>query len=189
MKGIGGPKLVPCDEDTDFLNEFQKLIVDDYQSRRTENVKVPSFDVAVPMQLGKKKPGNEEGNRVNFMVMLKKGNRQQLRDLKVPISSDLAANIREKQQEEQAEQEEVKRLVLDYNQRQEEETYNGRNIKVALTRNMIVTGIEHATLRSAASLRRPVCLHLQWVIPTIDYILIKANCDRNATPGAGCIKK
>ncbi|CAB4029434.1 regulator of nonsense transcripts 2-like isoform X1 [Paramuricea clavata] len=124
VKGIGGPKLVPCDEDTDFLNEFQKLIVDDYQSRRTENVKVPSFDVAVPMQLGKKKPGNEEGNRVNFMVMLKKGNRQQLRDLKVPISSDLAANIREKQQEEQAEQEEVKRLVLDYNQRQEEETYN-----------------------------------------------------------------
>ena len=123
---MAGPKLVQCDEDTDFLNEFQKLIVDDYQSRRTENVKVPSFDVAVPMQLGKKKPGNEEGSRVNFMVMLKKGNRQQLRDLKVPITSDLAANIREKQQEEQAEQEEVKRLVLDYNQRQEEETYNGK---------------------------------------------------------------
>ena len=128
VKGIGGPKLVPCEEDTDFLNDFQKLMVDDYQSRRTENVKVPSFDVAVPMQLGKKKAGNEQGNRVNFMVMLKKGSRQQLRDLKVPITSDLAANIREKQQEEQAEQEEVKRLVLDYNQRQEEETYNGREM-------------------------------------------------------------
>ena len=101
------------------------MVVDDYQSRRTENVKVPSFDVAVPMQLGKKKSGHEDGSRVNFMVMLKKGNRQHLRDLKVPITSDLAANIREKQQEEQAEQEEVKRLVLDYNQRQEEETYNG----------------------------------------------------------------
>jgi hypothetical protein len=125
---MAGPKLVQCEEDTDFLNEFQKLVVDDYQSRRTENLKVPSFDVAVPMQLGKKKPGSEEGSRVNFMVMLKKGNRQQLRDLHVPITSDLAANIREKQQEEQAEQEEVKRLVLDYNQRQEEEqTYNGGN--------------------------------------------------------------
>ena len=129
VKGMAGPKLVQCEEDTDFLNEFQKLVVDDYQSRRTENLKVPSFDVAVPMQLGKKKPGSEEGSRVNFMVMLKKGNRQQLRDLHVPITSDLAANIREKQQEEQAEQEEVKRLVLDYNQRQEEEqTYNGREL-------------------------------------------------------------
>ena len=111
-----------CEEDTNFLSDLKKLVDDDIEIRRTENVKVPSFDVAVPMQLGKKKPvGNEE----NFMVMLRKGNRQQLRDLKVPITSDLAANIREKQQEEQAEQEEVKRLVLDYNQRQEEEIYNG----------------------------------------------------------------
>lgn len=125
LKGISGPKLVPCEEDTDFQSEFNKLIIDDFQSRRTDNVKVPSFDVAVPMQLGKKKANSDEGSRVNFLLMLKKGNKQQLRDLKVPITSDLAANIREKQQEEQAEQEEVKRLVLDYNQRQEEETYNG----------------------------------------------------------------
>ena len=124
---MDGPKLVACEEDTEFLNEFQKLVADDFQNRRTVNLKVPSFDVAVPIQLGKKKSGNEDGAAgINFMVMLKKGNRQQLRDLKVPITSDLAANIREKQQEEQAEQEEVKRLVLDYNQRQEEESYNGK---------------------------------------------------------------
>ena len=126
VRGMRGPKLVPCEEDTEFLSEFNKLLVDDIQTRRSVNVKVPSFDVAVPRQLGKKKASGHEESQVNFVVMLKKGNRQQLRDLNVPISSDLAANIREKQQEEQAEQEEVKRLVLDYNQRQEEEIYSGK---------------------------------------------------------------
>lgn len=46
-------------------------------------------------------------------------------DLQIPLSSGLAANIRDRQMAEQQEQEEVKRLVLDYNQRQEEEIYNG----------------------------------------------------------------
>ena len=46
-------------------------------------------------------------------------------DLQIPVSSGLAANIRDRQMAEQQEQEEVKRLVLNYNQRQEEEIYNG----------------------------------------------------------------
>ena len=37
----------------------------------------------------------------------------------------MAANIKDRQMAEQQEQEEVKRLVLNYNQRQEEEIYNG----------------------------------------------------------------
>ncbi|KAK2571386.1 hypothetical protein P5673_003975 [Acropora cervicornis] len=43
---------------------------------------------------------------------------------KIPVSSGLAASIKDRQLAEQQEQEEVKRLVLDYNQRQEEEIYN-----------------------------------------------------------------
>jgi len=50
---------------------------------------------------------------------------QHLTDLQIPLSSELAANIRDRQMAEQQEQEEVKRLVLNYNQRQEEEIYNG----------------------------------------------------------------
>ena len=53
--------------------------------------------------------------------MLRKGNKQQFKDLNIPVSTDLAANIRDKQLAERAEHEEMKRLVLDYNQRQEEE--------------------------------------------------------------------
>ena len=57
--------------------------------------------------------------------MLKKNNKQVLKDLNIPLTSDLAANIHHKQLAERAEHEELKRLVLDYNQRQEEESYNG----------------------------------------------------------------
>jgi len=57
---------------------------------------------------------------------MKKNNKQVVKDLNIPMTSDLAANIRNKQLAERAEHEELKRLVLDYNQRQEEEeSYNG----------------------------------------------------------------
>ena len=60
--------------------------------------------------------------------MLKKGNKQQFKDLNIPVTENLAANIRDKQVAERAEHEEMKRLVLDYNQRQEEEAFNGKVI-------------------------------------------------------------
>ncbi len=57
--------------------------------------------------------------------MVKKGTKQQFKDLNIPVSENLAAKIRDKQVAEREEHEEMKRLVLDYNQRQEEEAYNG----------------------------------------------------------------
>lgn len=73
----------------------------------------------------KSAPSPKKEDSVNFVLMLRKGNKQQYKDFEVPISSNLAATVKQKQEAEQAEQEELKRLVLDYNQRQEEETYNG----------------------------------------------------------------
>lgn len=73
----------------------------------------------------KSAPSPKEDESVNFVLMLRKGNKQQFKDFEVPISSNLASTVRQKQEAEQAEQEELKRLVLDYNQRQEEENYNG----------------------------------------------------------------
>ena len=67
----------------------------------------------------------ENSDGVNFVLMLKKNNKQVLKGLSIPLTSDLAANIRNKQLAERAEHEEMKKLVLDYNQRQEEESYNG----------------------------------------------------------------
>lgn len=128
VKVLSPPKLEPTLEDKAFLAACDQMMMDDIQNRREENLKVPSLDVAVPMHLkGQRARHNsltEENGSLNFVVMLKKGNKQHLRDLQIPVSSGLAANIRDRQMAEQQEQEEVKRLVLNYNQRQEEETYN-----------------------------------------------------------------
>lgn len=128
VKVLSPPKQEPTVEDKLFLAACDKLMLDDIQTRREENPKVPSLDVAVPMHLkGQRARHNsltEENENLNFVVMLKKGNKQQFKDLQIPLSSGLAANIRDRQMAEQQEQEEVKRLVLNYNQRQEEEIYN-----------------------------------------------------------------
>lgn len=128
VKVLSPPKPEPTVEDRAFLAAFDKLMLDDIQNRREENPKVPSLDVAVPMHLkGQRARHNsltEENESLNFVVMLKKGNKQHFKDLQIPLSSGLAANIRDRQMAEQQEQEEVKRLVLNYNQRQEEEIYN-----------------------------------------------------------------
>ena len=135
MKVLSPPKPKPeaeCIEDQEFMAAFTRVMADDLQNRRSESLKVPSLDVGVPMHLkGQSRktqaPQTQENASIdaNFVLMVKKGNKQQFKDLKIPLTSGLAANIRQKQMAEQAEQEEMKRLVLNYNQRQEEEIYNG----------------------------------------------------------------
>ena len=52
----GGPKLIKCSEDDDFMTAFDKMMAHDLQSRHSETVKVPQVDIAVPMHLrGQKK--------------------------------------------------------------------------------------------------------------------------------------
>lgn len=120
-------------EDREFLAAFDKLMVDDLQNRRGEKPKVPNMDIALPMnlkgQLARRRSISEE-EQTNFVLMTRgKGSKQLYKDLHIPLPTDLAANIREKQMAELAEQEEMKRLVLDYNQRQEEEVYNGEGME------------------------------------------------------------
>lgn len=119
-----GPKFVESTDDRDFESAFDKMMNDSFQSRLTDAMKV---DIAIPMHLkgkGKKQPIEENPDSVKFVLMVKKGNKQQFKDLNIPVTENLAANIRDKQVAERAEHEEMKRLVLDYNQRQEEEAYN-----------------------------------------------------------------
>lgn len=128
VKVLSPPKLEPTVEDKEFLAAFDKVMLDDIQSRREENLKVPSLDVAVPMHLKSQRMRRnslpEESDNLKFVIMLKKGSKQHFKNLEIPVSSGLAASIKDRQLAEQQEQEEVKRLVLDYNQRQEEEIYN-----------------------------------------------------------------
>uniref|UniRef100_A0A8D0HB04 Regulator of nonsense transcripts 2 n=1 Tax=Sphenodon punctatus TaxID=8508 RepID=A0A8D0HB04_SPHPU len=132
IKG-GGLKHVPCAEDEDFIQALDKMMLENLQQRSGESVKVHQLDVAIPLHLKsqlKKGPplGSGEGESVSgdtmpFVMLTRKGNKQQFKILNVPMSSQLAANHWNQQQAEQEERMRMKKLTLDINERQEQEDY------------------------------------------------------------------
>ena len=59
--------------------------------------------------------------------MTRRGHKQQLKELKIPMDSELTLSLRESQQQAKiVNYEEVKQRTLDYERRQEEEDYHGR---------------------------------------------------------------
>nr|CAG4640628.1 EOG090X0143 [Eulimnadia texana] len=60
---------------------------------------------------------------VSFVMMMRKGNKAQFKSLAVPSDSDIAQNLRNREQAEKAEKERVKKLTLDFTERQEEEEF------------------------------------------------------------------
>ncbi|XP_036308913.1 regulator of nonsense transcripts 2 isoform X7 [Pipistrellus kuhlii] len=132
IKG-GGLKHVPCIEDEDFIQALDKMMLENLQQRSGESVKVHQLDVAIPLhlksQLRKGPPlGGGEGetesaDTMPFVMLTRKGNKQQFKILNVPMSSQLAANHWNQQQAEQEERMRMKKLTLDINERQEQEDY------------------------------------------------------------------
>ncbi|KAJ8006494.1 hypothetical protein DPEC_G00107830 [Dallia pectoralis] len=131
----GGLKHVACVEDEDFIQALDKMMLENLQQRSGEAVKVHQLDVAIPLQLKsqlKKGPGapvcSGEGepdisDTMQFVMLTRKGNKQQFKILNVPLSSHLAANHFNQQQAEQEERMRMKKLTLDINERQEQEDY------------------------------------------------------------------
>ncbi|KAJ8381550.1 hypothetical protein SKAU_G00023280 [Synaphobranchus kaupii] len=133
IKG-GGLKHVPCPEDEDFIQALDKMMLENLQQRSGESVKVHQLDVAIPLQLKsqlKKGPppacsaeaNNDIADTMQFVMLTRKGNKQQFKILNVPLSSHLAANHFNQQQAEQEERMRMKKLTLDINERQEQEDY------------------------------------------------------------------
>uniref|UniRef100_G3W1Q5 UPF2 regulator of nonsense mediated mRNA decay n=1 Tax=Sarcophilus harrisii TaxID=9305 RepID=G3W1Q5_SARHA len=132
IKG-GGLKHVPCAEDEDFIQALDKMMLENLQQRSGESVKVHQLDVAIPLhlksQLRKGPPlgggegETEAGDTMPFVMLTRKGNKQQFKILNVPMSSQLAANHWNQQQAEQEERMRMKKLTLDINERQEQEDY------------------------------------------------------------------
>nr|CAG4643719.1 EOG090X0143 [Lepidurus arcticus] len=136
-----GPK--PCPEDEDFMAAFDKMVADNLSERSRESAVKTHADIPVPMhaktaikkrvfsapggELGGALAGLQEGhegdNTIAFVLMTKKNNKPQFKSLAVPIDSDLAFNLKSREQAEKAEKEHVKRLTLDMNERQEEEEH------------------------------------------------------------------
>lgn len=116
-------------EDIDFLESFDKMVSDNIQERTKETTR-PQTEISIPFHLKKysKKTyeqlqNTNEDNSVNFILMLKKGNKQTFKSLQVPVDSELASNLKSQEMAEQAELRRVKQLTLDINNRQEEEDY------------------------------------------------------------------
>lgn len=128
----GGPKHIKCTEDEDFLSAFDKMMADNLQARSQESLKVPQLDIAVPMHLRgqvRKQFSYSQNNidtindTIKFVLMTKKGNKQQYTNLNVPISTEFAAKFKERERAERAEKEQMKQVVLGIHERQEEEDY------------------------------------------------------------------
>ncbi|KAF8557593.1 ARM repeat-containing protein [Imleria badia] len=127
--------LGPSEEaDAEFAKELAKIITDSSTESRKIDKKAAWWDSAVlaPGSRKKRTDDNEgdadgDGNAtngesvMNFTVITKRGNKQQMRYLPIPSESALAVHTRSAQLQDKVEQQHLKRLVLNYEQSQEAE--------------------------------------------------------------------
>ncbi|KAJ3790841.1 transcription factor [Lentinula aff. detonsa] len=123
--------LGPSEEaEAEFAKELAKMVTDTSAESRKVDKKTAMalWDSSVqPASLRKKRveEGDEDeeldAKMMHFTVVTKRGNKQQTRKLAVPAESALAVHTRSAQLQDKVEQQQLKRLVLDYEQREEAE--------------------------------------------------------------------
>ncbi|CAG9824197.1 unnamed protein product [Phaedon cochleariae] len=130
-----GPKKVDCPEDDDFLNALDKMVSENIQERMKEPVKAGNIDISVPVVLKNniKKTYEQlqesideeqsKKSKIGFVLMVRKGNKQQYKQFEANVDSELAQNLRDQEQAQKEEKEKVKRLTLNITERFEEEDY------------------------------------------------------------------
>ncbi|XP_039298852.1 regulator of nonsense transcripts 2 isoform X2 [Nilaparvata lugens] len=124
--------------DGDFVNAFERMVSDNITERMREQVKPPQVDIAVPFHVKSNAKKTYEQlqepevnhSSINFVLMLKKGNKQQYKTLAVPVDSEMAVNLRSQEKAKKVEMEKVKRLTLDINDRLEEEDYQDQMCQI-----------------------------------------------------------
>ncbi|CAO3598476.1 unnamed protein product [Absidia cylindrospora] len=113
------------EDDDEFEKEFSRMISDSIESRKFEK-KMNMLDVPIPMNLRgaqdrrslAEKKGQPTNGSMAFTLLTKKGNRQQTKVMEVPADSALAVTTRNKQEAEREEHQQLKRLVLSYEERE-----------------------------------------------------------------------
>jgi regulator of nonsense transcripts 2 len=121
----------------DFDREFAKMMADTTDARRGDSRRAPPpvFDTAIPHVKKREEREAAEG-RMSFTLLSKRGNRQQvshllflslflladgqMRSLDIPMDSNIAVNLQNYQQQSLAERQQLKRLVLQNEARQEQ---------------------------------------------------------------------
>ncbi|KAI0824048.1 ARM repeat-containing protein [Trametes gibbosa] len=133
----------PTQEDeADFAKELAKLVTDTSADSRKVDKKtaLALWDTALPPPVVRKKKNedyDEDGEGVGgeaaedpgvmrFTLFTKRGNKPQTRQIAIPAESALAVQTRTAQMQDKVEQQHLKMLVLNYEQREEAEELKAR---------------------------------------------------------------
>ncbi|KAL3732115.1 hypothetical protein ACJRO7_028884 [Eucalyptus globulus] len=127
-------------EEANFEEELKAVLQESLEQRRLELRGRPTINMMIPMSVfeGSTKDhhgrglGGESGDEavdeeggarkeVQVKVLVKRGNKQQTKQMYIPRDSSLVQSTKQKEAAELEEKQDIKRLVLEYNDREEEE--------------------------------------------------------------------
>ncbi|KAJ6831492.1 putative regulator of nonsense transcripts UPF2 [Iris pallida] len=166
-------KIVEIDprEEEEFDREFRALMQESLDSRKLELRARPTLNMMIPMNVfeGSTKDvrpidgesgeetvdeeggsGSGGGNRVKVKVLVKKGSKQQTKQMYIPRECSLVQSTKQKDAAELEEMQSIKRRILEYNEREEEES-NGISLPAG---NWLQPGVGSSS--SGGSGSRPV---------------------------------
>lgn len=134
-------KVVEVDprEEEDFDREYRALLQESLDLRKLELRARPTLNMMIPMNVFEGYPRavdgesgeetvDEDGSgsggsaRVRVKVLVKKGNKQQTKQMYIPKECSLIQSTKQKEAEELEEKQSIKRRILEYNEREEEES-------------------------------------------------------------------
>lgn len=133
------PEVDPLEE-ANFEQELKAVMQESMEQRRLELRGRPTINMTIPMSVfeGSTKDhhgrglGGESGDEavdeegggskeIQVKVLVKRGNKQQTKQMYIPRDSSLVQSTKQKEAAELEEKQDIKRLVLEYNDREEEE--------------------------------------------------------------------
>lgn len=127
-------------EEADFDRELKALLQESLDSRKLELRARPTLNMMIPMNVfeGSTKDHHGRGvegesgdeildeeaggsKEVRVKVLVKRGNKQQTKQMFIPRDCSLVQSTKQKEAAELEEKQDIKRLILEYNDREEEE--------------------------------------------------------------------
>jgi regulator of nonsense transcripts 2 len=122
-------------EEAEFDREYRALMQESLDSRKLEVRARPMLNMMIPMnafegstnhhhgESGDETLDEESGGakEVQVKVLVKRGNKQQTKQMLIPRDCSLVQSTKQKEAAELEEKQDIKRLVLEYNDREEEE--------------------------------------------------------------------
>ncbi|KAJ3392526.1 hypothetical protein HDU84_004011 [Entophlyctis sp. JEL0112] len=125
----------------EFEKEFSKMMQESLDSRKHEKKNASAFDIAVPVKRGVAFQNNGQSatatDGVVFSFLTKRGNKQQVKNFELPQNSELVLSTKLKQEAELEERKQLKRLVLNYEDREHdgaEQTTAGTSSRATVTK-------------------------------------------------------